>query len=106
MTASRFIKLWFALLFALALSACKTAPVVTKHDTVVLAPQDTLLLDCPVATPPNKDEYVTMTDKEKEKAMAAWGMQQTLNLGLCNKDKGGLRKWKQDESVRMQGESK
>jgi uncharacterized protein YcfL len=92
-----------ASLLAFALSACGTQEVVVKHDTLVLAPQDSLLLDCPVTAPPTKAEYEAMTAKEKEKALSVVFNQQTINLGLCNKDKAGLRAWKKAELAR-QGE--
>ena len=80
-----------------ALSGCATTEPVVKYETVVIAPEDNLLLDCPVTAPPNQTAYLQMTAREKEEALAAYGNKQTGNVGNCNIDKAGLRKWKAEQ---------
>lgn len=93
-------------LFALALLAgCGTKQPTVVYNTFVLAPQDNLLQDCPVEPPPKRDSFIAMTKDEKIDALSGAYNQQTVNVGLCNKDKKGLRTWKAEELKRI-GEKK
>lgn len=56
-------------------------------ETVVVAPQDSWLLDCPVEKPPTEIE---------KKAMTKAYIKQTYNLHSCNADKQALREWKRE----------
>lgn len=51
----------------------------------MLAPPDSLLIDCPVDKPPE--------DMSKGSLVNAWN-NQTINLGNCNVKLGELRTWK------------
>lgn len=101
------MRTFVAQLFALALLAgCGTTQEpTTVYRTVTLSPQDNLLQDCPVEPPPKKDLFVAMSKDEKIEALSGAYNQQTVNVGLCNKDKKGLRTWKAEEIKRI-GEKK
>lgn len=52
---------------------------------MVLAPPDSLLIDCPIDKPPSS--------LDKPALVNAWNSQ-TINLGNCNVKLGELREWK------------
>ena len=85
------------------LTACATKVeyrdvVVEKVKTVIKTPPDHLLVDCKISKPPSKD-YVTKTYPEKETILVDYAVQQTVNLGECNKDKAALRQWKKEQTA-------
>lgn len=85
----------------LGLTGCATKVeyrdvVVEKVKTIVQTPPDHLLADCKISKPPSRD-YVTKTYPEKETILVNYAVQQTTNLGECNKDKAALRKWKTEQ---------
>lgn len=102
----RTVKAGVVVLLALMLSACGLTQPQVKYDTTVLVPQDNLLQDCPVAAPPNKEEFQLLTSDEQVQSISKAYNQQTLNVGLCNKDKQGLRYWKKEELEKVKGKSK
>ena len=69
-----------------ALSGCATAPVsvVTKTDTVVVSIPETLLTQCLIDSPPNRESYIASTWPNKEKLLSTYSVSLLKNLSDCN----------------------
>lgn len=80
-----------------ALTACETVPRLEQAKTVVIAPEDSQLLDCLVAAPPDKAVYVAATPKEREKMLIELAEKNYKNAFLCNDRWGKLRDWKKKQ---------
>ena len=84
-------KLMMGLLMMCCITACG-GRTVTQNKTILVAPSDALLLDCPISPPPTK---IT-----KQSLVNAYS-QQTLNIKKCNQDKALLREWKSNQIKRL-----
>ena len=87
------VKLILASLLLLMLTACGMHTVKqTKIQLLPTAPPDSLILDCPIDEPPSLTGFYEL---DVPIMVKAW-ISQTLNLGICNVDKQGLREWKEN----------
>ena len=79
------------------LSGCGSfgEPQVT-YKTKVIAPEDILLVDCDISTPPNKNEYLNLSMSDKEGTLTNYSLSLIKNLSVCNKQMKALREWKKD----------
>lgn len=86
------------LLACVSLSGCfaTTQPEpITKYKTIVLAPEDALLVDCDVEPPPGVTDYVKLQDwAQKEGVLIDMSQKQLMNLINCNIRLKNLRAWK------------
>jgi hypothetical protein len=96
------ILLAFAILALVLLSGCATPPVVPIYKTVVVAPDDNLLISCSVSAPPAKLAYKAATPKEREEMLIDHADKQYKNLFLCNDRWGKVRLWKKLELEKQQ----
>ena len=48
----------FLLAFSFLLTACGTTDPVVIRDTKLVAPEDAMLVNCPIEVPPTRDEYL------------------------------------------------
>jgi len=87
------------LMFVLVLAGCGTMGLQTNvvYKTEVIAPEDSLLLDCDVMSPPEREAYIAATMKEREKMLVNFSMKQMENLFVCNKRFKALRDWKKEK---------
>lgn len=83
-----------ASLALLAGCAGQPAKPQVRYQNVLIAPDDVLLQDCPVAQPPDVDAYVKADWSGKEKMLTDMLQLSTENLIVCNVSKQGLRDWK------------
>ncbi|WP_233874154.1 hypothetical protein [Paraburkholderia adhaesiva] len=51
------------------------------------------MADCPVAPPPDREQYLASDWQGKENLLAQAYIAQTTNLASCNIDKKNLRTW-------------
>ncbi|WP_144106747.1 hypothetical protein [Paraburkholderia sp. BCC1886] len=79
----------------LSLTACPASlpTLQTKYNNWMPDLPSTLTTPCPVAPPPDKTAYTTMTAEGKEDAWNHSYSAQTVNVGNCNIDKAQLRSW-------------
>ena len=76
------------------LVACSTPPTVTQVNTKVIAPDDSLIIDCNITAPPDKKEYVAATMKIREQSLANYSSSLMNDLIICNQRIAGIREWK------------
>ena len=86
------------LLSLLVLAGCATPtppdPII-KIKTVVIAPEDNLLLDCDVQVPPVIKDYIALPDWQlKEGVLVDMNEKNLFNLNVCNIRFKKLREWK------------
>lgn len=83
------------ILLVMAFSGCAWDTKII-HDTKVIAPEDSLIIDCPIATPPNKEAYVAADMKGREGMLVDYSSTLMKNCIVCNQRFSALRKWKTD----------
>lgn len=96
------IKLALALAAAALLAGCGTQTV-TVYKTSLISPPDNLLLDCPVAVPPDGATYKAAGEgvtheqaaDKREQMLFEHAAAQMANIGSCNVRLKALRDWKQ-----------
>lgn len=90
------IVLMFFTLISSSLTGCATTDPKVIYKTEVVAPDDNLLVDCDVQEPPNKEEYIAATPKDREKMLVDKISLMMKDGFTCNKRFETLRKWKAD----------
>jgi hypothetical protein len=77
------------------LSACAAAPTtpVWKYQTILIAPDASLLSPCPVKAPPSPAPYLAANDRDREGMMTDAYNAQTGNIGNCNKELVRVNDW-------------
>lgn len=68
-----------------------------QNRVLLVAPNDSLLKDCPVEAPPK----LSGNDVTDKKLLASAYVKQTQNLAKCNRDKQELRTWKIQQTTRF-----
>ena len=81
-------------LSALLLYGCCNTPPIIITNTKVIAPDDNLLLDCIILSPPNKLDYINATMKQREEMLISYSGNLMNNSFICNKKFAALREWK------------
>lgn len=83
--------------FSLLMTACATqAPkeiVVTQTKQILKVPPESLMQDCKITAPPDKQEYIQAKRSEREDMMFQYADSLLADLGNCNTDKKALRNW-------------
>lgn len=77
----------FFTLLLLCLTGCATtqpAKVVTKTNVELIATPADLLLICQVTEPPNRDNYLLLSAREKEEVLTNYSGKLLKDLSLCN----------------------
>lgn len=92
-------KLVFLGLLSLFLSACETMQPKVTTQYVVVSPSSDLMADCPIATPPNKEEYLSASVAKREELLYNLSMEQYKNIQKCNIQMKKLRKWKTEQEA-------
>lgn len=92
--------LLLVILAGLILSGCATTqpePIV-KYKTIVIAPEDALLVDCKIEPPPVIDDYLKLPEwTMKEGVLVDMSQKQIGNLNDCNIRMKNLRAWKAEQ---------
>lgn len=94
------IKTLLTLLVLVSLTGClgTVQPVVVVR-TEVIAPDDDLLVNCPLQEPPEPYTYRTSNADEKELMLTRAYTGSTGKLVSCNARWAALRKWKADQKA-------
>lgn len=100
------IKLVFAILVALLLSACGTTEPLVRYKDLAGFPPDALLQDCEVTRPPLLENYLASDWAGREDLLTKSNVAQYKAMAKCNKDKASLRKWKADKQQLIEQQSK
>lgn len=91
----------FIILICAFLTACGTITkdvVVYKNTNTLITPPDSLIVDCLIAVPPNKETYLASSSKDKEKILAGYVRELLDSSGGCNARMAVIRKWVADQS--------
>lgn len=94
MKSFKYIALIFAVVF---LTACETIPPRVNTQYIVVSPTEDLIAACPVAIPPNKEEYLAATVAKREEMLYNHSMDHYKNIKQCNIQLEKLRKWKKEQ---------
>ena len=81
------------LFLLLLLVGCATDPVVS-YKTLVVAPNDSLLVNAYIPPPPSKDEYMAASPRDREGLLVKHSMQLMKSLEAVNIRFKELREWK------------
>lgn len=95
------MKKLFILLICAFLAACSTITkdnIIYKNTNTLIVPPDSLMVDCAIASPPDKQTYLTSSSKDKEKILAQYTRDLLDGAGSCNAHMGIIRKWVADQS--------
>lgn len=82
------------ILFTLLLAGCGTNPPVVQTIVKVISPDDSLLLDCVIPSPPPKNDYIKATMSEREKMLMSYTGNLLKDSFICNSRFSALREWK------------
>lgn len=80
-------------IIALFMVACTPATTV-RYMYKPVTPEDHLILDCQITPPPDKEEYLVATDKQKELLLSNTLATQYKYTKECNVRLKNLREWK------------
>lgn len=94
----RSITTFFMLLALFALSGCATDQPPSLYKTLLIAPDDSMLIDCDIEPPPDKATYLAGTDKDREKMLAKTLGKQYSNGQVCNDRWAKVRLWKKEQA--------
>lgn len=99
MTYKYFMRLMGALILMSVLTilfgGCTTAPTtpVWKYQTILIAPDASMMQHCPVTAPPAKAAYLMANDQDKEGMLTNAYNGQTANVSTCNKGYDRMASW-------------
>jgi hypothetical protein len=92
-----------SLLAVVLLAGCCTDPKII-YRTQMIAPEDNLLVDCIVSTPPDINNYELGTMSDREKQLADYTSALLKDASVCNKQFVALRDWKTKATVVVQSQ--
>lgn len=95
------MKKLFIIFICAFLAACGTITkdqIVYKNTNTLIVPPDSLITDCTILPPPDKQTYLAASSKEKEKILGGYTRDLLDNFGACNARLGIIRKWISDQS--------
>lgn len=124
----------FALMLVCMMVGCGTPQRVVKIEHVLVAPEDNLMVDCDIAPPPAKADYLKdytvgavvpapavpkgeqyylaqyarglKNAEERERMLADANLKNIKNLDVCNQRWAKLRKWKVDAKKELEVKEK
>jgi len=82
------------ILACLSLVSCATVEPKYVYKTEVISPKDEWLIDCELIEPPNKNEYMLGTVKDREKLLSNFASKLMNSIIVCNKRLADIREWK------------
>lgn len=88
--------IYFSAAIALALSGCATSPVV-NYKNILISPPDSLIRDCQIEAPPQKELYLNASQDGREDLLFDLSSQQIKNIFVCNSRLAELREWKKKQ---------
>jgi outer membrane lipopolysaccharide assembly protein LptE/RlpB len=102
----RFIMIKLLSLLALSavvslLAACGSQPTtpVWKYQTILIAPDPSMMQHCPVTPPPAESAYLSASAEDKEGMLTNAYNGQTTNVSTCNKQTDRLVSWVQQQKA-------
>lgn len=90
------LRLLFALLVCVVMTGCITTKTIVEKEYVLVTPEDHLLAPCESVAPPEKEQYLQLSEKDKELALTYRSAGQDGQIAECNSRFKGLRQWKSD----------
>jgi hypothetical protein len=99
MTYKYFMRLMGALILMSVLTP------VWKYQTILIAPDASMMQHCPVTPPPAKAAYLMANDQDKEGMLTNAYNGQTANVSTCNKGYDRMASWVAQQKALYPGAS-
>jgi hypothetical protein len=92
-----FVRFLIIAAVVLLLTGCPATAPIIQYRNVLVSPPDSLLQDCKVEEPPERQRYMQSDWPDKEKLLTENIRGHIKNGAVCNVDKASLRRWKVEQ---------